>query len=303
MQPAPLVTCVIPTRARPTLLRRALGSVVHQTYPNIEIVLVVSPPHEPVRRILEEYNTTDAPTIRPFFTGDPPDGSVGANVARNRGIQEASGEFVAFLDDDDVWKPGKLHQQMPYLQYLDSFSIVGCGLTWVDTPEAFDITLSDEVLYEIDVDTAFYHYAALVPSCVVCRRSELRAIGGFDEEIRWGEMWDVSLKIMDRFRPGYMLDDHLMIHDRRHDRERMSDHGGTENLDQAMTVFHRHADKVNPRIARRTWVRLKYGYYRELRNLERYYHLLAGLRKDYEGAILRNEAKRTIERIGSHFET
>lgn len=299
MDATPLVTCVIPTRDRPSLLRRALDSVLNQTYDNIEVIVVASPPHEPIRRVLEEYETENQ-RLKPFYISDEPDAKVGANVARNVGIREASGEYIAFLDDDDVWKPAKIQKQIPYLKYLDSFSIVSCSLTWVAKGGTFDIEPPDAAVNEMDIDTAFYYYSVLVPSCVVLKTTELRAVGGFDEAIRWGEMWDVSLKIMDRFDSCYMLDQHLIMHDRKHNHERMSEHEGTENLDQASEVYHRHKDKVQSRTARKTGVRIEYGYYQEMQDVSRYKHLFSGFRRDYELLFLRRILKNKVQKMWSH---
>lgn len=297
MDSPPLISCVIPTRDRPSLLRRALESVLNQTYDKIEVIIVVSPPHEPIRRVLQEYETENQ-RLRPFYIQDEPDSKVGANVARNRGIREASGEYVAFLDDDDVWKPEKLQKQLPY---LNSYSIVSCLLTLVTEDETVDIRskVPDRAVNKIDINTAFYYFSMLVPSCVVFRTTELQAVGGFDEDIRWGEMWDVSLKIMDRYGSCYILDQHLIFHDRKHDQKRMSEHEGTENLDQAFKVYHRHKDKVQSRTARKTWVRLKYGYYREMQDNSRYKHLCSGLRRDYELVFLRRALKNNVQKIRS----
>lgn len=287
-----LVTCIIPTCDRPSLLRRALDSVLGQTYEKIEVIVVVSPPHAPIRRLLNEYKTENT-RLRPFYIDEEP----GAEVARNLGIREASGDYIAFLDDDDVWKPEKIEKQIPL---VSTYSIVSCLLTVMTEDGTKDIEPTDGVVKEMNIERAFYYHSILVPSCLMFRTSELRAVGGYDENIRWGGTWDLSLKIMNRYDACYILDNHLILFDREHDQERYSTHEENENLEQASEVYHRHKDKVEKQTARRTWVKIKYAYYREIQNINRYKHLLLALTRDYELTFIRNGIKDNIREIQAH---
>ena len=105
MQPAPLVSVVIPTRARPELLRRAIASVFAQTYPNLEVVVVVDGPDAQTEEALRAMNDgrVRAQTL-PH--------NVGGAEARNIGVRASRGEWIAFLDDDDEWLPMKIEKQM-----------------------------------------------------------------------------------------------------------------------------------------------------------------------------------------------
>lgn len=286
MNSKPLVTCVIPTRDRPNLLRRALDSALKQTYDRIEVIIVVSPPHQPIRQLLKDYNIKDQ-NINLFYICD----KSGANFARNKGIHEASGEYIAFLDDDDVWKPGKIQKQIPYLNH---YSIVSCLPTIVKEDETYDIDPSSVVVEKMDINSAFYHYSTLFPSGLIFRTSELEAINGFDEDLRWGEVWDISLKIIVRYDPCYVLNKHLVLFDRKHSQERLSESDGNENLKQASEVYHRHKNCVKSRTARKTLVKLKYSYFREVEGVMRYLYLFSGLRRDYELILLRKILRETL---------
>jgi glycosyltransferase involved in cell wall biosynthesis len=294
MKGEPLVTCVIPTRNRPSLLRRALDSVLEQTYEQIEVIIMVSPPHEPIRRLFKDYEGEDH-SLRPIYIQD----ESGANVARNKGLREAAGEYIAFLDDDDIWKPEKISEQVPY---CDEYSIVACLPTVLTEDGIHDFELHEKAGKKIDIDTVFSEYSILLPSSLVFRASELRAVGGFDEDLRWGEVWDVAVKILDRYDDCYILDQPLLIFDRKHNKERLSESGGNENLKQASEVYHRHKDKVKPYIARKVGVDIKYAYYQEIEDITRYKYLISGLRKDYELKFLRLALKTNIERIRSRME-
>lgn len=110
----PLVTCVIPTYGRTATLVRAVQSVLTQTVDDLEVVVVDdnvpdSPAQREVELLLKGVNDPRLRILRPGRHGN------GA-IARNIGIEEASGSVVGFLDDDDEWLPSKLETQLPLLE-------------------------------------------------------------------------------------------------------------------------------------------------------------------------------------------
>lgn len=274
----PLVTCVIPTVDRPFLLRRALHSVSEQTYDNIEIIVVASPPHESTRQVLKKYNAGNKHMV-PIYTD-----KMGMNVARNIGIREASGDLIALLDDDDIWKSKKIQKQIPY---METYSIVSCRNLAVTEKGTYESGYN--IVKELDINKVFYWVSVLVPSGTVFRTSELNEIGGFDESIRFGELWDVALKIMERYDSCYILDQILSFYDRKHGQERFSDTENHENLDHISKVYHRHKDNVQPKYARKTLVKLKYAHYREIDYIRKYMYLFSGLLRDFELVILKGD--------------
>lgn len=274
---APLITCIIPTRGRPNLLRRALDSVLRQTYDKIEIIIVVSPPHESIRPIIRDYENTHE-RLRSFYIQD----DSGPSVARNKGIRKASGKYLAFLDDDDVFEPTKLEKQV---QYLDEYSFVSClpkertnnGLHLIDWP--------DQYTNEVDVNAVFSNTAITCTSGMMFRKPEVQAIGGFDEQLVRGEIWDLTLKILERFNLGYVVDQNLFILDCSHGLDQVS--GKTENFNDLYKTFYRHNDKVRSDIARKQYVRLGFKGYREIDKRKRYQYLFLSLMHDYDLNILK----------------
>ena len=104
----PTVSVLIPTRNRPSLLRRALDSVLAQTFVDYEIVVVVDGPDAETEELLRTE-----PDLRLRFHVNP--AATGGGAARNEAIRQAGGQWIAFLDDDDVWMPTKLERQMERL--------------------------------------------------------------------------------------------------------------------------------------------------------------------------------------------
>lgn len=102
---APRVSAIIPTRNRPELVRRAVRSVLGQTFEHVEAIVVVDG-HDPTTiAVLEELHD---PRVRIISLEE----SVGGGEARNIGVAVAAGQWIALLDDDDEWLPGKVSAQL-----------------------------------------------------------------------------------------------------------------------------------------------------------------------------------------------
>ncbi|MCG9892954.1 MAG: glycosyltransferase [Thermosynechococcaceae cyanobacterium MS004] len=122
-----VVSVVIPTRNRSSLVGVAVESVLQQTWMDLEVIVVIDGPDPDTAAALEQL--TD-PRLRTIALPQ----SSGAPKARNTGVQAAQGDWVAFLDDDDEWYPNKLETQLQLIQTLTCPSpITACRMT-VKTP-------------------------------------------------------------------------------------------------------------------------------------------------------------------------
>lgn len=109
------VSVVVPTHSRPQFLCRAVDSLLAQTYPNVEIVVVddnepSSPAREQTQSLMAEYTDRYDNVV---YVRNPH--SLGGGPARNAGINACTGDFVTFLDDDDVYLPRKIELQLGYM--------------------------------------------------------------------------------------------------------------------------------------------------------------------------------------------
>ncbi len=100
-----LVSAVIPTRERAVLVVRAVASALRQSYSNMEVIAVIDGPDAATAAAL---STIHDPRLRVLALRE----CAGGAAARNAGVAEARGEWIAFLDDDDQWLPGKIEAQM-----------------------------------------------------------------------------------------------------------------------------------------------------------------------------------------------
>jgi len=122
MEKEPLVSVVIPTYKRPKKLNRALKSVINQTYNSLEIIIVNDDPETDLDNITELDDKIKLINHKE---------NRGAPAARNTGIKNSSGKYIAFLDDDDKWLPKKIEKQIKLFKNLNkSYGVI---YTWSKT--------------------------------------------------------------------------------------------------------------------------------------------------------------------------
>lgn len=119
--------------------------------------------------------------------------SVGACRARNKGIEEASGEFIAGLDDDDSWHKDRIKELVKV--YSDDFSAVASDVIMI-YPKTEMVWKKNEI---IDLDTLLY--TNQVGNQVMARRDRILEIGGFDEELPAAQDYDLWVRLCEAFGP------------------------------------------------------------------------------------------------------
>ena len=122
-----LVSVIIPTLERPKLLLRAVGSVLRQTHRELEVIVVVDRPDP---KTASAVQSVEDARVRLVLNPHPST----AAAARNAGADHASGEWLAFLDDDDEWLPNKLERQLAFASVRRP-ALVSC-LSRIVTPTA-----------------------------------------------------------------------------------------------------------------------------------------------------------------------
>ena len=180
---------VIPTRNRWPLLSRALSSVLAQRNVDLEVIVVDEGSSDETPARLEAIADDRVRCLR----NDVP---TGVARARNRGMAEARGEWVAFLDDDDFWAPLKLRAQLDACAALGaSFSYTGLVTTDPELARRrvslpFPAAGLERKILDMNVVGP--------PSSVIVRRSILDEVGGFDPEFSILADWDMWIRIAAR---------------------------------------------------------------------------------------------------------
>lgn len=193
----PLVSVIIPTRNRAALLPRALGSVFAQTYDKLECIVVDDNSEDETQKILAGYADPRLVVLKH-------ETNLFASAARNTGIAHASGEFIAFLDDDDAWLPKKLERQVPLL--LRSPEAVGMVYCWMDY---FDERGTLIRKHDPRLKGYVFPYildAQRLGGCptLLVRREVVDAVGGFDASLLRGNDGDFIRRVCREYEVDYV---------------------------------------------------------------------------------------------------
>lgn len=187
----PLVTVVIPTWNRRALVAEAVKSVIAQTYPRWEIVVVDDGSTDGTAEHLDALGEA-----RLRVLPSPRSGNLGR--LRNRGAAAGSGEFIAFLDSDDHWLPQKLELQVKALKEAGAgwcysrFELMDAACAPMPLDAAYFRLLSGDIFKEL---LAFRPTIAM-PTVIVTRRA-FEDSGGFSEDTRLevGEDYELYMRL------------------------------------------------------------------------------------------------------------
>ncbi len=219
----PLVSVVIPTYRRPfSMLRQAVDSVLAQTYAPIELIVVSDNPPDSDDARLAAEGMAAYPQARLIQL----ERNSGAPTARNRGIREAKGELIAFLDDDDVWLPAKLARQVPC--FADpAVGLVYCRGYAVDCDDVYDETRRSDYSNarwgfhtSVTFDELLARDSIGTTSQAVVRRSCFEDCGLFDERLKARQDYDRWLAITQKHK-AVGVDEPLFLF-RQHTGERIT---------------------------------------------------------------------------------
>ncbi len=186
----PLVTVVVPSRNRPILVTRAVQSILRQTYRAFEVVVVDDGSIPPLELPAEVAND---PRVR-ILSLSP---SVGVATARNVGVRAGRGELVAFLDDDDAWRPSKLAREVEVIAGAPpTIGAVECGYDLWDGHRIVERSIPPA---RRDLRRTLLERPCLQPSTVLMLREAFERAGGFDPSLRRVEDWELWLRFADLY--------------------------------------------------------------------------------------------------------
>ena len=183
----PMVSIIVPTYNRAHYIDFTIRSALGQTYENIELIVIDDGSTDDTRTIVSPYLE-----YHNFIYCEQE--NRGQSVARNKGLSLASGEFICFLDSDDVLVSDAIEVLVKYIMHYSDVSVVYGNLDFIDgdgnyvpgiNPRRYSGTITSQLL--IDNCVSF--------DSVLIRRSCLEMVGGLDERVDVGDDYDLWLRV------------------------------------------------------------------------------------------------------------
>ena len=179
----PIVSVIIPTHNRPAFLKEAIASIKSQTFRDFEIIVVANgPPTEQITQILAIAKAEGCRTIYREEANLP--------KARNVGIAAAKGEFLAFLDDDDLWPPSKLEQQIMAARQTGA-DMVSCDAIIERGSVSYGQHFIADKRWTLAEELMLRNKFPAGGSGIMVRASKIREANGFDGSLIGVEDWDM----------------------------------------------------------------------------------------------------------------
>lgn len=189
----PTVSVIIPTYNRAALVQEAVASVLAQTFTDFELLVVDDGSTDATVQVLAPYQGRLRLLRLPARQG--------VSAARNRGVQEARGEWLAFLDSDDLWLPHKLARQLAWLADRPHLQIAQTEEIWLRHGRR----VNPKKRHRKPAGWIFLPSLELClvsPSAVMLRRELFLQAGGFDESLPACEDYDLWLRLSWQYEIG-----------------------------------------------------------------------------------------------------
>jgi len=193
----PLVSVIMPSYNTSLYIQEAIDSVLSQDYPNKELIIIDDGSTDNTVDLIRAYGERVTLLTQK---------NQGSAVARNAGIAAARGEYIAFLDSDDVWLPGKLSTQVRYLEQQPGIGMIyGRWHVWKPqtdghfAPANTIATESTEPIRLVEEGSGWLYNRLLFTSLlhtitVMARRSLIDEVGSFDVDLKRGQDYDYWIR-------------------------------------------------------------------------------------------------------------
>ena len=200
-----LISVIIPVYNRPEQIKKAVDSVLNQSYKNLEIIVVDDGSTDETPETLSQFKEE----ISVYRISNS-----GVSAARNYGVDKAHGSYVAFLDSDDEWKPKKLEKQLAYM-LKENWKISQTEEIWIRNG-SFLNKKKKHKKPQGDIFIPSLKLCTVSPSAVMMKKDLYEMYGGFDETLPVCEDYDLWLRMAVREKFG-LLDEKLVVKHGGHD--------------------------------------------------------------------------------------
>lgn len=197
-----MISVIIPTYNRHSFLKKAVQSVLKQSFKNFELIIVDDGSDDGTKKLVQSFCDE---RIRYFYQKNQ-----GVSSARNKAVIESRGDLIAFLDSDDYWKGKKLEKQLKFMESTSSI-ISHTQELWYRRGKI----LNQKKEHRKSSGNLFaksLEMCSISISTVMMKKSLFEIVGLFDENLPSCEDYDLWLRVTSRY-PVFLLDEELTIKD------------------------------------------------------------------------------------------
>lgn len=187
----PKISVIIPAYNSEKTINYTIESVLNQSFTDFELIVINDGSQDSTLEVITQIQDS---RIKVFSYPN-----AGGNVSRNRGLYRAGGEFVSFLDADDLWTPDKLQSQLKALQENVTAKIAYSWTDYIDTNGQF--LFSGKRINEngnVYENLLLNNFLENGSNPLICKKA-LITLGGFDEFLTAAQDWDMWLRLASKF--------------------------------------------------------------------------------------------------------
>ena len=220
------VSVVIPTYNYADFIAEAVESVLAQTFPIFEIIVVDDGSTDNTAEVIKQFGDK----VRYIKQKNS-----GVCAARNNGVKNASGDFIAFLDADDDWLPEKIEKQIAKFDEDAEIGLVHCGMREFDTETGETLRLHIEGEEGWVADDLLLFEKPVVIGCggsILVSRQAFEEVSGFDINLKVGEDWDFCYRLARKFKVGFVRE--ILVDYRNHGN---NSHLNIREMERSVKIF------------------------------------------------------------------
>lgn len=266
-----LVSVIMPTYKRTfSFISKSIESVLKQSYSNLELILIDDNPKESIKEynIEENIKKLNDNRIRYIQHGD----NKGACAARNTGIMNSKGEYIAFLDDDDEWLLSKTYKQLEKLKNSSSGLVYSPYYVCHNGEKTIRKTIKSGWVYK---DLLYTNFIGST-SCVMMKKKCILDVGLFEEELPASQDYELYLRISEKFLIDVVEEPLLNYYD--HEGERISG-DPYKKMKAREYIYENYKDSIkkHPKINREKHLLLAHSYMLNNKKKLKWKHWFASL--------------------------
>lgn len=281
----PKISVIIPSYNCEKYISESVNSALKQAYPEFEILIIDDGSIDNTGKIAKEYANKNPNKIKYFYQHNQ-----GVSAARNKGIELSKGDYIAFLDGDDIWVPEKLEKSV---QFLEKYNFDWIATSFIRITKAGDKAMrrlpkdsyipNEEAneIHQLKNGISYYPDSLIHTSTIVAKKMCFKKAGLFAEDLLIGEDTDLFLRFEETGLRGGYLDEPLSIY--RYNSNGMMKSGKIDVLREFVKLAQKHVKILG---AEKPIIRKSYSQF--LWNISRDYYIRKQIFRTLQYALLSN---------------